>query len=189
MSLPSPRIAILGPESCGKSTLAVALAQALTRAGQPAQWLEEYAREFYATRAYRPTPEQVEAIAVEQSRREDAVSGRIAVCDTTALTCLIWAEEAFGAASETLQRLARRPYTLTLLTATDVPWEYDPLRSHPLERDRLFARHVAQLQALGVEYVVVDGPHERRLQQALAAWQNCLKFDRPGKVQPDQTIV
>jgi len=132
------RIAIVGPESCGKSTLAAALAQRWQQQGQRVAVVAEYARDYYAHRPYQPTPQHILAIARGQLAAEQAAlaaGADILLCDTTVLTCRIWAEVAFGQAEPALLALNRpQDYTLTLLAAADLPWQPDPLRSHPEAR-------------------------------------------------------
>lgn len=160
------RIAIVGPESCGKSTLAADLAAALLQHGVSVAVVPEFAREYYASREYRPTPADVLAIARGQLAAEAALGGqaRLLLCDSTVLTCRIWAEVAFGQAEEALLQLNRpQDYALTLLAAPDIPWQYDPLRSHPAQRDWLFGLYRAALDAAAVDYLVVRGDRQQRV--------------------------
>ncbi|OWY38640.1 nicotinamide mononucleotide-binding protein [Xenophilus sp. AP218F] len=164
------KIAIVGPESSGKSTLACALAQALNAEGVAAAWVAEYAREYYADRPYRSTPADIEAIARGQLAAERAGVGEVLLCDTTALTCKIWAEVAHGAASPGLLALYRpTDYALTLLALPDIPWEPDPLRSHPTQRDWLLGLHREALAAAGIAPLELGGAHALRMERALAA--------------------
>lgn len=160
------RIAIVGPESCGKSTLAADLAQALQRCGVAVAVVPEFARDYYATRAYVPTPADILAIAHGQLTAEAALAeqGQVLLCDSTVLTCRIWAEVAFGVAEPALLALNRpQDYALTLLAAADIPWQYDPLRSHPEQRDWLFGLYRAALDAAAVDYRVLAGSRQQRL--------------------------
>ncbi|NDV12125.1 AAA family ATPase [Crenobacter caeni] len=154
------KIAIVGPESCGKSTLAAALAVRLRGIGLQVALVDEYAREYYAQRAYRPTLADVMAIAEGQMAREAAASGDVVLCDSTALTCRIWAEVGFGQVPAPLAELDHRGYALTLLARPDIPWQHDPLRSHPYARDALFGRYrqaLAAMEGCPVAEVVGDG--------------------------------
>jgi nicotinamide riboside kinase len=62
-----------------------------------------------------------------------------------------------------------RRYGLTLLTADDIPWEDDGTRDRPEERSWFQRRFQEELSASGREYVLVEGPPERRLATATAA--------------------
>ncbi|WP_024303842.1 AAA family ATPase [Pseudogulbenkiania sp. MAI-1] len=166
------RLAIVGPESCGKSTLAQELTATLVASGVAAACVDEYARDYYAERAYAPTPADVLAIARGQLAREEeaAQHAEVLVCDSTALTCVIWAEVAFGRTEPELVALNRpRDYALTFLACPDLSWQPDPLRSHPDQRDWLFGLYLAALEAAGVMPVPIRGLGKARLEAALAA--------------------
>ncbi|PRP69883.1 nicotinamide mononucleotide-binding protein [Chromobacterium amazonense] len=164
------RVAIVGPESSGKSTLAEDLARRLCGLGWAATWVEEYSRAYYADKPYVSTPADIEVIAAGQLAAEDAAAAdsRILLCDTTVLTCKIWAEVAHGAASAQLLALYRpHDYDLTLLACPDIPWQPDPLRSHPTQRDWLLALHRQELARQGIQAVELRGEREPRLERAL----------------------
>lgn len=172
-----PRIAIVGPESCGKSTLAADLAAALQRHGVAVAVVPEFARAYYASREYAPMPADVLAIARGQLAAEAALAGQaqLLLCDSTALTCRIWAEVAFGQAEPALLQLNRpQGYALTLLAAPDIPWQYDPLRSHPEQRDWLFDLYRSALDAATVDYLVVRGDREQRVAAVWPALRHLL---------------
>lgn len=171
-SPPPLRLAIVGPESCGKSTLAHELTASLVEAGVAALCVDEYARDYYAERVYAPTPADVLVIARGQLEREAqaACHAEVLVCDSTVLTCVIWAEVAFGRAEPALAGLNRpQDYALTLLACPDLPWHPDPLRSHPDQRDWLYGLYRAALEAAGVAPVPIRGLGNARLEAALAA--------------------
>jgi len=171
------RIAVVGPESCGKSTLSAQLAAALRGLGLRAVQVEEYARAYYADRPYQVGMADIEAIAAGQLQAEAraAVDHDWLVCDTTVLTCKIWADVAFGQASPALlQQYHPQGYALTLLTAADIPWQPDPLRSHPEQREWLLGLYQAELTRQGVAYTLLQGNEQARLQQALLAVRSSL---------------
>ena len=172
------RLAIVGPESCGKSTLAAQLCSALQAQGIAAAWVPEYAREYYASRAYHVTPADILAIARGQLAAEAAAvaaGARVLLCDTTVLTCRIWAEVAFGAAEPALLALDRpQDYTLTLLACPDIPWLADPLRSHPQQRDWLFGLYQQALAEAGITPLLLAGSEQARLAAAWRALQQWL---------------
>ena len=163
------RIAVVGPESCGKSTLSAQLAASMHTQGMRAVHVTEYARDYYAHRPYQVAMSDIEAIACGQLQAEQLAARQHdwLICDTTVLTCKIWAEVAFGQASPALlQHYRPHDYVLTLLTAADIPWQPDPLRSHPAERDWLLGLYQAELAAVGIVPVLLHGSEQQRLQQA-----------------------
>ncbi|MDL2357824.1 MAG: ATP-binding protein, partial [Pseudomonadota bacterium] len=121
------RIAILGAESTGKSTLAAALA-----AHYGTVWVPEYLREFVATEARVPFEGDQFGIALEQAAREDAAAAQarhFLFCDTTPLMTAIYSGVYWGRIDAQLAALARRgAYALTLVAAPDLPWVADGLQ-------------------------------------------------------------
>ncbi|BCL75965.1 hypothetical protein JHS3_17010 [Jeongeupia sp. HS-3] len=162
------RIAIVGPESSGKTTLAHDLATALA-----CPWVHEYVRDWFAGRestAY--TLADIVEIAAGQRALENRIAQgrRQIVCDTNALVCKIWAEVAYGHCPAEIEALWQPgDYALHLLVYPDVPWQPDPLREHPNDRGMLFDRYRAALDASGAPYLVMRGSHDARIAGALAA--------------------
>ena len=159
------RIAILGAESSGKSTLAEALAR---RHGT--LWVPEYLREFVDTHARVPREEDQFGIACTQREREDAASlkaSRFLFCDTTPLMTALYSQEYWGRVDAGLARLdSRHDYALTLVTAPDAPWEPDGLQRESEEvRQRVHRMLLATLAARGIDYVLLHGDLAQRLRQ------------------------
>lgn len=161
------KIVITGPECSGKSTLARNLA-----AHYHVAWVPEMAR-FYLDSIARPYTEvDLLAIARMQLEAEEAALSNAAAgllfIDTDLITIRIWGEEKFGRSDPWIVAQTRtRPYDLWLLCKPDIPWEYDPQRENPHDRDRLFSVYERTLQELGKPYAVVGGEEEERLRQAL----------------------
>ncbi|HMC96451.1 MAG TPA: ATP-binding protein [Flavobacteriales bacterium] len=164
------RIVITGPESSGKTTLALGLAHALH-----GSYVIEVARE-YLDALGRPYEEKdLLAIAREQLEREEVIArdtdtGGLLVCDTDLITIRIWSEEKYGRCDPwIIEQTVRRPYDLWLLCSPDMPWEPDPLRENPDDRDRLFDVYERTLRALGKPYRVMIGDPATRLREATNA--------------------
>ena len=163
------RIALLGGESSGKTTLARALAAALHTA-----WVPEYGRELWE--ALRRTLHQDELlqvartqVALEEAHTADAQvqSAGWLVCDTTPLTTLQYCLHDHGQAPAELQRLARRPYALTVLCQPDFDFVQDGCRRDDSFRAAQHAWTLARLAEQGVTPVVVRGSADARLNQVL----------------------
>jgi nicotinamide riboside kinase len=58
-------------------------------------------------------------------------------------------------------------YDLYLLTGVDVPWVADDLRDKPGEREEMFALFKAALEQYTRTFVILNGPQERRLKEAI----------------------
>jgi NadR type nicotinamide-nucleotide adenylyltransferase len=163
------RIAILGAESSGKSTLSEALARRYDTI-----WVPEYLREFVDTHARVPYEEDQFGIARTQRAREDAAAeqaDRFLFCDTTPLMTALYSRVYWGRVDGRLAALdARHDYALTLVTAPDTPWEPDGLQRESEEaRQRVHQMLVETLAARGIAYVLLEGdlPHRMRQVEAL----------------------
>lgn len=162
------RIAITGPESSGKTTLARALA---AHFGLP--WVPEFAREYLADLRRPYDEEDLLCIAEGQLEAEQRVAAErpsMLVCDTDLLVIRIWSQEKFGRVDSRLEELVDgTEYHHTLLCRPDLPWEPDPLRENPHDRDRLFGIYEQELNALGRTYAVIQGERTERLHRAVHA--------------------
>ena len=163
------RIAVLGAESSGKSTLCVALARRYETV-----WVPEYLREFVDTQGRVPYESDQYGIARTQRAREDAAAleaNGFLFCDTTPLMTALYSRVYWGRVDAQLAQLAAsHDYALTLVTAPDTPWIADGLMRESEEmRQRVFALLVEELDARGVRFVLVDGDLPHRLRQVEAA--------------------
>ncbi len=161
------KIAVVGPECSGKTTLAEAL-----MLHHRAWCVSEVARE-YLDELDRPYVEaDLLEIAKAQAQYEDMISGEfngLMACDTDMITIRIWSEEKFGRCDPWIRRQTEdRHYDLWLLCKPDIPWVADPLRENPHDRDRLFAVYEDMLKWLEKPYVIMQGSREGR---AKAAWR------------------
>ena len=98
------RIAILGADSSGKSTLSEALARRYSTV-----WVPEYLREFVDAHARVPREEDQFGIAHTQLAREDAaarVAQRYLFCDTTALMTALYSRVYWDRVDAQLAQLA-----------------------------------------------------------------------------------
>jgi nicotinamide riboside kinase len=163
---PRIKIGIVGPESCGKTTLAKDLADALCYTVIP-----EYSRLYFNQKQTTDYDiSDIIHIAQGQLALEMRHPFNAIVCDTHLLVCKIWAEVKFGYCPAWITaHYIPTTYTLHLLTAPDVPWEDDPLRENPYDRDTLFALYQADLQQSQAAYIVLSGNRQRRLDHALDA--------------------
>lgn len=170
------RIAVFGTESTGKTRLAEQLARHFD-----AEWVPEYAREFW-DRHGAIALDDMTPIAREQWRREDAAAaraGRLLICDTDALTTMLWSDLLYGTCPEEVRRGAEqrcRNYALYLLLDADVPFAPDPQRCFPLPEDREKAARVwrGALERRDLPFVEIRGLWAERERQAIAAVESVL---------------
>ncbi|MES2388271.1 MAG: ATP-binding protein [Bacteroidota bacterium] len=169
------KIAIVGPESTGKSMLSEGLAK-----HYHSPWVPEYAREYieqkFDGRNYNPAEiqrEDITAIAKGQLAAEDrslASSPKLLFCDTNLLVCKVWTENAFNEPDLFIDsNIANRHYALTLLCDIDLPWAYDELREHPHLRTFFYDWYHRLLTDFGFRFVKISGTGNARLQAAIDA--------------------
>jgi NadR type nicotinamide-nucleotide adenylyltransferase len=159
-----PRIALLGGESTGKSTLACALAEALDTVYVP-----EFGREHWEQRGGVLTFEDMEHIARTQVAREQqkaVTTDRWLICDTTPLTTQLYSELMFGSVADALANLARRRYAMTFLCASDFPFVQDGTRREEDFRRRQQAWYRDTLKKRQIDFKVLEGPLSRRVDTA-----------------------
>jgi NadR type nicotinamide-nucleotide adenylyltransferase len=159
------RVAILGAESSGKSTLAQALAERYQTL-----WVPEYLREFVEVSGRVPNEEDQFGIARTQREREDAAAQAATgflFCDTTPMMTAIYSRWYWGRVDAGLAALdAAHPYQLTVVTAPDGPWMPDGLqRESPEVRQRVHEQLLAVLEERKIGYTQVAGTLDERLAQ------------------------
>lgn len=162
------KIAIVGPESTGKSTITRQLAQ-----HYQTLWVPEYAR-YYCAALTEPCNLQDETnmfhgqVALEESILA-VTEKELIFCDTTFLTVKIWSDEVFGETPQVvLDALPKYHYDLYLLMDIDLPWQEDPLRDFPHKREYFMEIWRKELGLLNASYTIVNG-QENRLQNAIIA--------------------
>ena len=156
------KIVFTGPESTGKTTLAALFSKEL---GCPI--VEEYSRIFLHKLSRDYTFEDITHIAKGQIENEDAalVNNKIIVCDTDPLVCKIWQEFRFGKIDPWIeQEFKNRRYDMVFLCNVDIPWEYDPLRENPSDREELFHLYKSTLDDHKINYTIVQGNFQQRYQ-------------------------
>jgi HTH-type transcriptional repressor of NAD biosynthesis genes len=163
------RVAILGAESVGKTTLARCLADQFDTV-----WVPEYGRAYCeGLDASMLSLPDFEAIAWGQATWEDeaaAKANRVLICDTDLHTTCTWSDLIAGARPRWLTAAARaRRYDLVLLLDGDVPWMDDGTRVLGPRRREHTAQLRAELEAARRDFVLVSGNYRQRLALAMRA--------------------
>ncbi len=164
------RIAVMGAESTGTTTLARALAEAYNTA-----WVEEYGREYWIEKVRRGkehhwTEDEFVHIAEEQARREDLAArtaNRLLFCDTDAFATSVWFERYMGHRSPRVEAASEGArHALTFLTGNEIPFEQDGWRDGEHIRDWMHGRFIERLEEAGRPYVLLTGNPAQRLKEA-----------------------
>ncbi len=158
------KIVITGPESSGKSTLSRTLAK-----HYQAPLLTEYARTYLDQLDLPYREEDLLAIARGQVEQEDEATRHcpsLLLCDTSLLVICIWSQHKYGRIHPWIeQQWKQRPVDHYLLCRHDLPWEPDPQRENPHDRDELFALYQRALQEK--MHTIISGDASARLKAAV----------------------
>ena len=151
-----PKIAVVGPESTGKSTMSAFLAKHYNTV-----WVPEYARD-YCAKLTEPCTWQDEINMfygqLDLEAEMTPLANELLICDTTFITVKIWSDYTFGRTpQEVLDELPKHPYDLYLLLNIDLPWEEDPLRDFPHMREHFMEIWLKELQAVNANYILISG--------------------------------
>ena len=168
------KIAITGPESSGKTSLAKSLS-----VYYKCPWVPEYAREFLTSRKGLYAQEDLLKILKGQFELESKMSSEkptYLFCDSDPLLLKIWSEIKYGDVDKEIEKAwLHHSYDFTLLVYPDLEWEYDVLRENEHDRLELFKNYQNNLDQANRPYHIVKGKGDLRLQNALLAIQS--QFD------------
>jgi nicotinamide riboside kinase len=168
---PIIKIAIFGPESTGKTTLATQLAEYYKTV-----WVPEFARDYLqekldSGRGICDVNDML-PIAYGQTKLEnDSVlnANKYLFCDTNLLVTKVFSELYYNFCDPSLDKAARtHQYDLFFLTDIDVPWEDDGLRDSPNKRETVFEVFKQSLIDNKKPFITISGDKETRLKKAVA---------------------
>jgi nicotinamide riboside kinase len=148
------RLAFTGPESSGKTTLAVWLSSFLEL-----PFIEEYARTYLA--------DQIEYgqedLDIMANKQVELWPKKGFVADTEMHVFQVWSQVKYAEVSPKISELLKQQhFDHYFLCAPDIPWEPDPLRENPDDRHQLFDLYLAALQKNGRSFTVLRGSLEKR---------------------------
>ena len=87
----------------------------------------------------------------------------------------VWSDVRFGKTAEKIQELIKQDlFDLHIVCMPDIPWEPDPMRENPADRDVLLKLYINGLEASKKKWISVSGSHEERMTKALQEIQNLL---------------
>lgn len=155
------KIVITGPESSGKSSLAEDLSVHFN-----APLVVEYSRVYLNELDHHYEKEDLVAIAKGQLQFEHLALKKakdLIICDTSLEVIKIWSEYRYKFCDPfILQMLKQSLPDLYLLMKPDLPWEPDPLRENPNDREDLYQLYLEEIKALGIPYFEISGTGEER---------------------------
>jgi NadR type nicotinamide-nucleotide adenylyltransferase len=168
------RVAITGPESTGKTSLAMQLAELYDTVYVP-----EYARQYLEKNGMDYTYGDVLKMAKGQIELEQQMlrqANSLLIADTELIVYKIWLEFYKWEVPQWLtDHIDKHPFDLYLLTDIDLPWEADGQRANPDDRELLFIRFQQELERTGASYGIISGTGPLRLDNAISTIEEYLK--------------
>jgi NadR type nicotinamide-nucleotide adenylyltransferase len=166
------RVCIYGPESTGKSTLAVDLARHFQTV-----FVEEYARGLLDFQNGQCNDlGDIERIARGHRASEHALArqaNRVLICDTDLLTTSVWSNALFNTCPQWLyDAIDATSYDLYLVTDIDVPWVDDNQRFFSEQRQGFLDLCLQALKQRNRPYMMINGTWDERLARAIRAVEN-----------------
>jgi len=159
------RVAITGPESCGKTTLAEVLSERLN-----GMLFLEYGREYLEELNRDYTQADLDRICQGHLTQFKDSSDQLQVIDTDFVVLKVWSKVKYETVSETIiNEVKADHFDLHILCSPDIPWEYDPQREHPEMREELFDFYVSELSENHKNYIIVSGSLEDRIEKSCKA--------------------
>lgn len=160
------KICLYGPESVGKSGMAIQLAEMFST-----NYVLEVAREFIVTNDF--SLEDIEKIALAHTKAiqvAEKLSNKVLFCDTDLITTQIYSEYYLQKVPEMVFELQQQEkYDLYFLLDIDIPWVADGLRDLGHKREEMYAIFKSELDIRSINYVKVSGKWEKRVKIILDA--------------------
>ena len=159
------KIIVTGPESSGKTTLCKALSEHFK-----IPFAEESAREYLDVLSGDYNQEDLLEIAKGQLENEQTTTNKhqLSLYDTDLITIKIWSKYKYGSCDKWIlnqiekQKSENRFY---LLCSPDIPWQADPQRENPNDREEFFEIYKKEIGSLGHDYFIVEG--ENRIENSI----------------------
>ncbi len=165
------KVALFGPESTGKTTLARQLAEYYKT-----EWVPEFARDYlqkkWETSQQICTIDDMLPIAYGQAKLENErtlIANKYLFCDTNLMVTKVFSEVYYNYCDPLLDEAAcEHEYDLFFLTDIDVPWEKDDLRDKAEGRESVFAVFKQSLIDNKKPFITLSGDKDLRLKKAIA---------------------
>lgn len=177
------KIAMFGPESTGKTTLARQLAEHFQTV-----WTPEFARDYLQQKWDKTHQicelEDLLPIAIGQVRLENEKllkAKKYLFCDTNLMVTKVFSEMYYNYCDPILDKAARKhKYDLFFLTNVDFPWIKDDLRDKPSDRENTFEIFKNALTENQKPFIILSGTEEERFKMANEIIVNLEKAKKMG---------
>ncbi|MFV5687779.1 DUF4301 family protein [Flavobacterium sp. ZT3R25] len=177
------KIALFGPESTGKTTLAKQLAEYYNT-----EWVPEFARDYLQEKWNKNQlicdVDDMLPIAYGQTQLENKsllIANKYLFCDTNLMVTKVFSEVYYNYCDPLLGEAAREhEYDLFFLTDIDVPWEKDDLRDSPEKRESVFAVFKQSLIDNKKPFITLSGDKNLRLNKAISIIDDLTEAKKMG---------
>jgi len=177
------KVALFGPESTGKTTLAKQLADHFKTAWVP-EFARDYLQEKWNTTAQICDENDMLPIAFGQIQLENeklSIANEFLFCDTNLMVTKVFSEVYYNYCDPSLDKAAKKhEYDLFFLTDIDVAWEKDDLRDKPEGREAVFEAFKQALIDNNKPFIVLSGDKQERLNEAIAILEDLEKARKMG---------
>jgi len=170
MSKNLSRIVLTGAECSGKTYLAKYLSNKFS-----IPWVSEKARNYLENKRTYQFHDLVEIAKLqEQSIQNLLAKHERVICDTDGLTIKLWMQIKYQKIDAQVDHLFKPNESLYLLCKPDIPFEEDPLRENPNNRDEIHLEYKDYLMANQLQFSIIQGDYEQRIQHAVQLMANLL---------------
>ncbi len=162
------KIAIIGPESTGKSELAQQLAMHFK-----SPWVPEYAREYVENLKTPYSYNDICNIAKKQIEEEKYYNTKSEISnfvffDTDLIITKVWFEYKFQKVPEFLSDYLKvRKMDLYLLCSTDIEWKPDSVREHGNDREYFYTWYKREIELTNTPCCCIGGIGNQRFLNAI----------------------
>jgi NadR type nicotinamide-nucleotide adenylyltransferase len=161
------RVAIMGPESTGKTTLAKTLAKHYNTI-----WVPEYSRKHVEKLHLPYTREDILLCARKQLESEQQAlmkATKLLFADTELINCSVWLKDVFNEEDDWIQtKISEYEYDLYLLMNYDLTFVHDPVRENPHRRKYFFEWYRREMEERKFKYRIIQGIGDTRMQMAVS---------------------
>ncbi|MBT8219611.1 MAG: ATP-binding protein [Bacteroidia bacterium] len=163
------KVVVTGVESTGKTVLAQSIG-----GYYKCQMVEEYARTYLQVTKGQYTQSDLVTILNRQMANEAVAiktDPNLVVCDTGPYVIKVWSTFKYNTVDPKILQTIQN-YEADLFILPDykgIPYEEDPLRENPNDREILFEMYLKEMVNQDVPFLIVSGDFENRLWQVKRA--------------------
>ena len=161
------KIAIIGTESCGKTTLAKKLAKLYNT-----EYVSEVGRDYCERYSNRLTKEMFNQIAMEHfllQKKKSETGNKVIFVDSEAVITQYYFNMYFGERSDLIEEIIKlQNYDLVIYLEPDIEWVSDGVRFAGDEKERIENNRVLKqmFRERGINFVIINGSYAERFDKA-----------------------